>query len=161
MVSTANSKLYSPLESDWIYFWSDSPGSVTINVYTITDNVTLQTSDIDAQVEYLGTSGFPLGLFASSGVADVLATGSNYSTDTSTWVTTGITTPVKQIMTVTFTTTGKGLVRAKVRLSKATTTVYFDPLILTGSGRCYQAGEQYANEGPASVGASGGFVFGG
>ncbi len=137
MVTSANSKWFSPLE-----FWSDTVGSVTVTVPVITDNVTLTTADIALEVEYQGTASLPLGNFVSSGTADALATGSNYGTDNaSVWTTTGITTPVQQYLKVTFNTAGKGIVRARLKLAKASTTVWFDPLTLASSGRQYMIGQ--------------------
>lgn len=130
MVSSANTKLYSSLDSEWMEIWSDSAGAHTITIPIVNDGVTLQNTDIHAQVEYQGTSGFPQGSFASNGPADILAAGSNLTTDvSSTWTTTGLASPVKQSLAVSFTTTGKGVIRVRVRLSKASQTVYVDPLI--------------------------------
>ncbi len=152
MVTSANSKWYSPLESDWMSFWNDSIGSVTVSIPVITDNVTLTTADIALEVEYQGTASLPLGTFVSSGIANVLTTGSNYALDTvSSWTTTGITTPVKQLLTVTFNAVGKGLVRARIKLAKASTTVWFDPEVLISSGRQYTIGQSgVINEKPAA-----------
>lgn len=129
MVTTANSKFYSPLKSDWISFWNETTGSgVTITIPVITDGVTLKDNEAWVEVEYLGTSGFPLGVFASDAAADVLNAGTNQTTDSgSTWTTTGLSSPVKQSLAVTFTPQEKGLVRARVCLAKASTTMYFDP----------------------------------
>lgn len=129
MVTTANSKLFSPLESDWIERWNEETGSSkTLTINVITDNVTLTDAEAWVEVEYLGTSGFPLGNFASDRVADVLATAANQTTDgVSSWTTTGLSTPVKQNLAVSFTPQEKGLIRARVCLAKASTTMYFDP----------------------------------
>lgn len=160
MVSTANSKLYSPLESDWATFWDNTPGSKTVTVPVVTDNVTLTDAECWVEVEYLGTSSFPLGNFASDRAADILATGANQTTDAgSTWTTTGLTTPIKQSLSVTFTTVKAGPIRARVCLAKASTTVYFDPLVLSSSGRQFMAGgDVYLNEAVQSGGGSGGVV---
>jgi hypothetical protein len=129
MVSTANSRFYSPLESDPIYIWNDTTGSSkTATIPIITDNVTLKDNEAWLEVEYLGTSGFPIGSFANDGAADVLNAGTNQATDgTSTWTTTGLGTPVKQTLDVTFTPQMKGLIKLTVKLAKASTTMYYDP----------------------------------
>lgn len=131
MVTTANSKWYSPLESDWMILWNETTGSsVTVTIPVITDNVTLKDSEAWVEVEYLGTSGFPLGSYARDRSADVLASGTNQTTDsTSTWTTTGLTTPVKQSLSTSFTPQEKGPYRVRVVLAKASTTMYFDPKI--------------------------------
>lgn len=129
MVTTANSKLFSPLESDWMLVWNEATGSSkTLTINVITDNVTLTDAEAWVEVEYLGTSGFPQGNFASDRVADVLATAANQTTDgVSSWTTTGLSTPVKQNLAVSFTPQEKGWIRARVCLAKASTTMYVDP----------------------------------
>ncbi len=129
MATTANSKFYSPLESDWCYYWNDATGSaLTVAFATVTDNVTLKDSEAWIEVEGLGTASFPLGTFSNDAAADVLNAGTNQTTDvTSTWTTTGLGTPVKQTLSTTITPQLKGLIRARVCLAKATTTMYFDP----------------------------------
>lgn len=131
MVSTANSKIFAPLQSEWIEVWNEATGSSkTLTVNVITDNVTLTDAEAWVEVEYLGTSGFPQGNFAHDRVADVLATAANQTTDSvSSWTTTGLGTPVKQNLAVSFTPQKKGLIRARVVLARASTTMYYDPLV--------------------------------
>lgn len=151
MVSTANSKFYSPLESTPVVFWNETVGSaITISIPVITDNVTLTDAEAWIEVEYLGTSGFPLALNASDRAATIFATPANQTTDaSSTWTTTGLTTPVKQELSVSFTPQEKGLVRARVMLAKASTTMYFDPKVKGGSPRQVTVGESgYINQEP-------------
>ncbi len=129
MVSTANSKFYSPLKSGWMSVWIDTTGSSkTITICTVTDNVTLKDNECWIEIEYLGTSSLPLGNFVNDAAADALNAGTNQTTDTSTWTTTGLGTPVKQQLSASFTPQVKGLARARVCLAKASTTVYVDPL---------------------------------
>lgn len=156
MASTAGSQFYSPLELVVGVFWLNSTSSTTVTVPVITDNVTLTDAECWLEVDELGTSGFPLCVTQTDRAASILATPANQTTDsTSTWTTTGLTTPVKQSLSVTFTPTSKGPVRARVMLAKASTTVYVDPLLLTTSGRQWQSGPGiYVNEG-----AGGGGVF--
>lgn len=130
MVSSANSKFYSPLESAPIIRWNETTGSsVTATVEVVTDNVTLTDAEAWVEVEYLGTSGFPLSLFVSDRAADYLATPANQTTSSVAWTTTGLTTPVKQKFSVSFTPQEKGLIKARVMLAKASTTMYFCPLL--------------------------------
>lgn len=160
MVSTANTKFYAPLESDPIAFWNETVGSsITVTVPVITDNVTLTDREAWVEVEYLGTSGFPLSLKASDAAADPLAVAANQATDSSsTWTTTGLTTPVKQSLSISFTPQEKGLVRARVMLAKASTTMYYDPLILASSARQHMIGEGgHMNQDAAA--ASGGLLI--
>ncbi len=108
--------------------WNETTGSsITVTVETITDNVTLKDDECWLEVQYLGTSGVPLGSFVNDAKADVLATAANQTTSTETWTTTGLTTPVKQKLSVSFTPQEKGFIHAVVNLAKASTTVYVDP----------------------------------
>lgn len=116
------------LDSPEIVQWNDTTGSsITATVEVITDNVTLTDAECWLEVQYLGTSGFPLSVFTSDEKADVLASASNQTTSSETWTTTGLTTPVKQKLSVTFTPQEKGYIHAVVKLAKASTTVYVDP----------------------------------
>lgn len=128
-VTTANAEYpHIPLAGPEIVIWNDTTGSSkTVTVEIVTDNVTLTDGECWLEVQYLGTSGFPLGSIASDAKADVLATAANQATSTETWTTTGLTTPVKQKLVVTFTPQEVGFVHAVVKLAKASTTVYVCP----------------------------------
>jgi hypothetical protein len=118
----------SEISSPEIVVWNDATGTAkTITVEVLTDNVTLTDAECWLEVQYLGTSGFPLGSFITDARANVLATASNQTTSTEAWATTGLTTPVKQKLSVTFTPQEKGFVHAKVMLAKPSTTVYVCP----------------------------------
>lgn len=129
MVTGANASYPTiPLESPEIVAWNETTGSsVTATVEVLTDNVTLTDAECWLEVEYLGTSGVPLAKFANDSAADVLATPANQTTSTETWTTTGLTTPVKQKLAVTFTPQEKGYLHARVFLAKASATAYVDP----------------------------------
>lgn len=131
IVTTANAKVFSPYQSLPIAVWNETTGSaITLTVEVVTDNVTLTDAEAWLEVEYLGTSGFPLGLFARDRVADqFLGTPANQTTSSVTWTTTGLGTPVKQALAVTVTPQEKGLIRCRVCVAKASTTVYYDPYV--------------------------------
>lgn len=131
MASNANaSELLTSLATDPIAIWNDTTGSSkTVTVEIITDNVTLTDAECWVEVEYLGTSGLPLGALVTDKRATPLTTPANQTTSTETWTTTGLGTPVKQKLSVTFTPQEKGFIYATVRLAKASTTVYVDPKI--------------------------------
>ena len=119
------------IETDEIVRWNETTGSaITVTVNTLTDNVTLTDVDIELEIQYLGTSGRPLGTFTSSGNTNTLSSGTSLTTTSETWVTSGLGTPVKQKMVLTFTPQEKGFIHAKVRLFKASTTVYVDPKLV-------------------------------
>lgn len=127
MVTTANAKFVTPLVSDPIITWNDSVGALTATVEIVNDGSTLTDAEVWLEIEYLGTSGFPLASFASDSKTDVLASAANQTTSTVSWTTTGLTTPVKQKLAVSFTTAEKGPILARVCLAKASQTIYFDP----------------------------------
>jgi hypothetical protein len=131
MASSANAEYpLITLDSPEIVRWNDTTGSaVTVTVEVVTDNVTLTNAECWVEVQYLGTSGFPLGSFVSDAKADFLATAANQTSSSETWTTTGLTTPVKQKLAVTFTPQEKGYIHATVKLAKASTTVYACPLL--------------------------------
>lgn len=121
------------LESPEIVKWNDTTAaSVTATVEIVHDSQgagsgsNFQDDEVWLEVMYLGTSGAPLGTWASDAKADVLATAANQTTSTETWTTTGLTTPVKQKLSVTFTPQEKGFVHAKVVMAKASKTLYYD-----------------------------------
>jgi len=116
------------LHAPEIVVWNDVTGSaITVTLEVITDNVTLTDAEAWIEVQYLGTSGFPLGVFVTDAKADVLATAANQTTSTESWTTTGLTTPVKQKLSVTFTPQEKGFVHIVPCLAKAGTTMYVCP----------------------------------
>lgn len=156
MVSTANTKFYSPLEGPWFEFWNETTGSsVTAAIEIVTDNVTLTDAEAWVEVEYMGTSGFPTGSFANDRAADILATPANQTTSSEAWTTTGLTTPVKQVLSKAVTPQEKGWIRARVCLAKASTTLYACPKILSTSAYQYMDDSGDIVNAPAA-GAAGG-----
>lgn len=131
MVSSANSKFVAPLPSPEYVRWNETVGSaVTVTVEIVHDSVTaLKDAEIWLEVEYLGTSGVPLSLFADDRAASIIATPANQTASSVTWTTTGLTNPNKQALAVSFTPQEKGLIRARAMLAKASYTVYVDPLM--------------------------------
>lgn len=129
VVSTANSKANFPFASLPISIWNTTLSSSTATIQIVNDGVTLTNADIWVEVEYLGSGSTPIASVVSAGLADVLATGTNLTTSTDTWTTTGLGSPVKQKISVTFTPGMTGPVRLVVKLARASTTVYVDPLI--------------------------------
>ena len=128
--TAANCSPAQPFETFEGAFWNTATGSSkTLTLYCVTDNVTLTDADIWVEVEYLGSSATPLASLASSAPATILTTASNLSTTTEAWTTTGLATPVKQKMTVSFTPQMIGPARWKVKVAKASTTVYVCPVI--------------------------------
>lgn len=131
IVSSANAEYpLIVLDSPEIAQWNDTTGSsITATVEIVTDNVTLNDDECWLEVQYLGTSGYPLASFISDCKADVLASAAAQTSSSETWTTTGLGTPVKQKLSVSFTPQEKGFLHAVVHLAKASTTVYVDPKI--------------------------------
>ena len=132
LVSSANAKFTNPLAGPELVQWNEATGSAkTLTVEIVHDSVTALTdADVWLEVEYLGTSGFPLSLFVSDRAADILATPAAQTTSSVAWTTTGITDVNKQKLAVTVTPQEKGFFRARVMLAKASKTVYVDPVLV-------------------------------
>ncbi len=137
MVSSANSQFFSPLESDPILYWNETLAPVTLTIPIVTEtaggqapSTGLTNRDVWIEVEYLGTSGFPLGVYdTDTRAASFLALPVTQSLDgTSAWA--GVlSAPVQQTLSSTFTPTVKGPVKVKVMLARPNTTIWFDPLV--------------------------------
>ncbi len=119
-----------PLASPELSAWNDTTGSaITATVEVVTDGVTLNDDECWLEVQYLGTSGAPLGAVASDCKADILASAAAQTSSSETWTTTGLSSPVKQKLSVTFTPQERGFFQAVVKLAKASATVYVDPML--------------------------------
>lgn len=130
VVTTANPTFRLAFVTNEVAIWNSTTGSsVTATVEIVNDGTTLTNDDIYIRVQYLGSSGSPLASVASSGVATPLTAGASITTSTATWTTTGLTTPIKQKMAVSFTPQLAGYIRLTVYVKKASQTVYVDPLI--------------------------------
>ena len=86
-----------------------------------------QDDEIWLEVMSLNTSGFPLGTWTRDCKADFLAAPQDQTDSSETWTTTGLTTPQKQALSVTFTPNVVGYILARVVVAKASKTIYVDP----------------------------------
>lgn len=139
MVSSANAEYPTiKLESPEIMQWNSTLSSVTATVEIVHDtNVAggqgagtgsrFQDDEIWLEVRYLGTSGFPLGTWIRDCKADVLANAADQTDSSEAWTTTGLTTPQKQKLSVTFTPAEVGYIVARVVVAKASKTIYVCP----------------------------------
>lgn len=111
--------------------WNEATGSaLTATIEIVHDSVTSLTNDeVWLDIQYLGTSGNPLSLFANDTKADILASGAAQASSSVTWTTTGLTNPNKQKLEVTFTPQEKGFLHARVIMGKTSYTIYIDPLL--------------------------------
>jgi pectin methylesterase-like acyl-CoA thioesterase len=103
-------------------------GSAKTATVELISSATLNNDEISLELEYLGTASSSLASFANSLPVTVLTAASAVTTSTATWNSSPAT-PQKQKLQVTFTPRTAGRVRARVRLGKASTTVYVDPQV--------------------------------
>lgn len=156
-VTSANSKFYSPLAGPWSKFWNDTTGSpITVAIETVTDNVTLTNAEAWVEVLHSGTSGFPLGVFEHDRASNILSTPANQTSSSETWTTTGLTTPVKQVMSEDVTPAEKGWIYARLVVAKASTTVYACPKIKSDSADQYMDADGSIVNAPAEAAGGGG-----
>lgn len=127
-VTNANAEYPSmPLIGPEVFIPNTATGSsVTVEAEIITDNVTLTDAEIWIEVAAKTTSGSTQSTWNRDVVASILATPANQTTSSETWTTTGLTTPVKQKLSVSFTPQEEGAFIARVVVCKASTTVYVD-----------------------------------
>jgi hypothetical protein len=131
LVTNAGRTFITPLYGPEFVIWNNATGSAkTATVEIVHDSVTALTdAEIWLEVEYLGTSGFPLALFASDRKADILATAVDQTVSTVPWRTTGLTNVNKQKLAAAFTPQEIGFVRCRVALAKPSYTVYACPKV--------------------------------
>lgn len=130
MTTLTGAAFVSPLESPPIAIWNETTGSSkTVTVEIAQDNAATALNDDEVwlEVEYLGTSGYPISSIASDCKSNILSSAAAQATSSATW--NNMTTPTKQKLEVTFTPQEKGYIQAKVMLAKTSTTIYVDPLL--------------------------------
>lgn len=134
LVSNASAALFPAkyLITPEIVGWNTITGSsINARVEVVHDSATaLNNDEIWLEVSYLGTSGAPLGTLITNAKADVLASAGAQPTSTATWTGTGgFSNPNKQYLQVSFVPQIAGFIHARVKLCKATKTVYVDPKV--------------------------------
>jgi hypothetical protein len=127
VVTTANPEWHAPFECFPITIWNETVGSaITLTVEGIWGGGAVPNNDeIWMDVEYLGTSGFPIGSTATTTKADILASGSAVTSSSEAWG--GSTTAFK--LSSTFTPREKGPITVLVKIAAASATFYIDPEI--------------------------------
>lgn len=108
--------------------WNATTGSAkTVTVEIVHDSATALTdSEVWLEVQYLSDSGNPIGTYISDAKSSVLASSANQTSSAAAWTTTGLTTPNKQKLEVTFTPQMVGYIQAKIYLAKPSKTIYYD-----------------------------------
>ena len=128
MTTNANNKVQTPFECFQIAQWS----SFTSGSHTVTAQILgpsgLTSADVWMEVEYLGSGSTPLGSLVSTAPATQLTAGSALTSSSNTWSTPGAN--VAYQLQATFTPAMAGLVRATIKVGKASTTIYVDPKLV-------------------------------
>jgi hypothetical protein len=125
VVTTANSERIYPFECFPISIWNETTGSSVTVTVECRGAATPNIDEVWMDVEYLGTSGFPLGNFGTTGHADLLATGTACASSTESWG--GSTSSFK--LSKTITPAEKGPITCYVKIAKVSSTFYIDPKI--------------------------------
>jgi hypothetical protein len=86
-----------------------------------------QNDELALEVWYAGTSGYPQYVKSTSAKSNLVGTASDYTSSSETWTTTGLTTPIKQKLSVTFTPQEAGEIIWKIVGFKASKTFYYCP----------------------------------
>jgi hypothetical protein len=129
MVSGTNIDKYAnPLLGFWMDVEYQTTGASKTATVEIISSASLNNDEISLMLEYQGTSGSPVASMLTTMPATVLTTPAAVTTSTATWNSSPAT-PVKQMLQVTFTPQLAGRVRGQVRLGKASTTCYYNPVI--------------------------------
>lgn len=125
--TTANAKWHQPFVSPPIAIWNETTGSpVTATIEGIWGGGAVPNDDdIWVEVQYLGTSGFPVASFVNDSKANALTTAAGQTSSAETWG--GSTTEFK--LHVSFTPQKEGWIYARVKAAKASSTFYVDPKI--------------------------------
>lgn len=108
--------------------WS-AGATKTITVEVVTDGVTLTDQDAWLEVRSFDTAGSVKPTVKSNRRATPTAAPTNHPTSTATWSTPGLTSPVKQKLSVNISPQIKGYLTAKVMLAKPSTTMYVCPQV--------------------------------
>lgn len=126
VVNTANARYQHPFECFRMTKWAGAGVAVPIVVSIMNDGTTLKDNDIWIEAEYLSSSSLPNASVTSS-ASSIIAAGSNLTTNSAAWVTSGIASPVKQQMSVSVTPQMAGPIYVTVFVARASLTVYIDP----------------------------------
>lgn len=128
--STSNGEL-TAFECFPLFAWCATAGSpVTATVEIVNDGATLTNAEAWLEINYPADASSPRSGRATSHRATLLTTPANLATSSEAWTTTGLASPVKQKLEVTFTPARVGLVTGVVRIGRAAAAnTYVDPLL--------------------------------
>jgi hypothetical protein len=125
VITTANSERIYPFEAFPISIWNETVGSSVTVTVECRGAAIPNMDEMWMDVEFLGTSGFPLGNFSTTGHADLLATGTANTSSSESWG--GSTSSFKLVATIT--PQEKGPITCHVKVAKVSSTFYIDPKI--------------------------------
>lgn len=122
---------YGQLKTVSIPIWNDqTSATVTLALSILHDSVTALTNkEVYLEVEGLTSSVGPQSSFTHDGPVDPIAAGVAQTSDSTTWVTTGITNANYQILQTSFVPMQRGPAALKVVLGKASYTLYVCPKV--------------------------------
>lgn len=126
IASGASVNFKQPYISPEIAIWNDGTGGSVTATVEIASSLTLTNADAWMEIEYLGSSSFPIGTRVVNRVADTLTTAANITSSAASW---GGSPASTQKLQITFTPQMKGVVKARIYIARASTTIYVDPLI--------------------------------
>ena len=119
-----------PLTTDPIMVWveqSATPVTISVEVAQDSGSALLTNKDIWTTVSFPNSAANPLFDSADNRVPTVLTTPTDQPTSSAAW--TGVATPVRQKLSVTFVPAMAGVVALRVQLAKPSTTVYVCPKV--------------------------------
>lgn len=130
VVSSTLATFINPFECMKIPFLVETTGSqLTAKIYIVNDGVTLNNDEAWVEVEYPGEAATPLMSVATSGKLNVLSTAAANALSTFSWVTTGLSSPIRQELYATFTPAQVGICYLTIKVGRASTTLYASPLV--------------------------------
>ena len=131
-VATANAEWVLPFQGLPMAIWCPySSGTHTVTIYGTWNSASVPNNDqIWCDVEYLGTSGNPLGVFATATKANNLASGTPLTADASTWNGGGSGAGWSPFsMQISFSPTEAGYIYIYPKVAAASDTFWLDPAI--------------------------------
>jgi hypothetical protein len=136
IVTTVNSQWLRPFQAEPYAIWNPTTAAnVTVTVYgTINAGALPNNDDIWIEVEYIGSSTFPIGTIKTTTKASLLAANAAVASDSSSWNGGGSGagwTPFKLTTTLSSPQPGMvGYLHVRVRAAKPSATYYIDPKIV-------------------------------
>jgi len=136
IITSANAQWLRPFRCEPYAIWNSTTGAnVTVTVCGTVNAGTLPLNDeIFMEVEYLGSSSFPVGTIVTTTKASVLASNAAVASDSSTWNGGGSGagwSPFKLVATLSSPQPGMaGYIHARVRAAKPSATYYIDPKVI-------------------------------